>query len=941
MGDRVARGLLAVALVCAGVAPLSAEAQEAAAAADVGTIAGVVLDKSSGDPVIEAGVEVVELEKTVRTDLDGKFSVKAPPGAYQVRVFAPLYQSVRLPAVRVVSGKTADVKVSLAGAGKAGIEVVEVVAQANRAAEATQLLQRKAAPVVMDTISAETMKKSTGSDAADVVKRAPAVTIKDEKYINVRGLDESYTGATLNGSRLPSTDPLKRAVPLDLFPASFLESLGIVKSYTPDLPGNFSGGLADIRLQDFPETFSGGFSVATGLNTQATFEDVPTYDGAGAKDWVGLGAGFRDIPRGTPIDVKSLGDEQRAAVGRRFRDIWSTKSWEAPPNYGLDFNVGTSKGPFGFQLGGLYSTEWKRRDEVKRTFRQGGDAVDPSKTTFITQDDFRTNVSNFETKLGGVFTAAYKPAPNHKLTLRTLVNHQSNDETQTATGMTQNFPGQEVDLTKLQYTEEQLAFGQLAGEHRFDRVWIDWRGALARTKQDQPDVRHTTYVGPVGGPLTFSDDSLGGTRFFRNLHEELNDDALDITIPFRTRLPFTDVWDDLPGKLKFGPAYTYRHHDFEQRRFRYRAAPGSFDLTLPPEDILAPANLGPGGVDFVETTLPADLFAAKDQVTAGYGMIELPIVRDRLRVIGGARVERSLIRLHTFGLFQDGAFLLGDQPITIDKKNTDILPGVNVVFSPRDDMNIRGGWSQSVRRPEFRELAPVRYEAPRGELTLIGNPSIVQSEIESWDFRWEWFFSPLELVSFGFFYKSIDKPIEQVVLPESSNLLQSWQNALDGTVYGFEAELRKNFGFVSSHLEYLTFLTNVTYSESEVNIAPSQRGVLTSLQRSLQGQAPFIVNAALDYTHPRWGSFRLLYYTAGARIWGVAAFLLPDIMEERRDQLDAVLSLPLEEYLDVPLTAKLSAENITNDTVVLSQGPHTFRRFSRGVKLGIGLSYAF
>jgi hypothetical protein len=219
--------------------------------------------QDSGDPIIEAGVEVVGKGKTVRTDLDGKFTLKLEPGTYEIRVFAPAFQSVRVPRVTVKPNEVSKVDVSLAAAGKAGVDVVEVVAQANRAAEATQLVQRKKAAVVSDTISSEVMKKTPGSDAADVIQRAPAVTVKDEKFIFVRGLGERYSSAMLNGSRLPSTDPQKRVVPLDLFPADFLESLSIIKSYTPDLPGDFSGGLADLHLRDFPESLSGSLGVAS------------------------------------------------------------------------------------------------------------------------------------------------------------------------------------------------------------------------------------------------------------------------------------------------------------------------------------------------------------------------------------------------------------------------------------------------------------------------------------------------------------------------------------------------------------------------------------------------------------------------------------------------------------------------------------------------------
>ncbi len=305
-------------LVFVALVPVGAVAQQAPApAAGIGTIAGQVLDASSGDPIIEAGVEVIGTGKTARTDLDGKFTVKVPPGTYQVRFFAPLYTGARLDRIVVQPDKVTKADVTLSSGGQAGVEVVEVVADADKAAERTQLLRRQKAPVVSDNIAAETIKKSPDSDAAEVVARVPAVTVKDDKFVVVRGLGERYSSALLEGSRLPSSDPSKRVVPLDLFPADFIESISIVKTYTPDLPGDFSGGLADIRLVEFPEKLSYNLGVSTGGNTEATFQDFDTYKGGGF-DYFGFDQNVRSLP--SLIPDRNLGEGSAAAgAARRLR----------------------------------------------------------------------------------------------------------------------------------------------------------------------------------------------------------------------------------------------------------------------------------------------------------------------------------------------------------------------------------------------------------------------------------------------------------------------------------------------------------------------------------------------------------------------------------------------------------------------------------------------
>jgi outer membrane receptor protein involved in Fe transport len=921
------RGVLvwlgAVALL--GARPLNAAAQEAAPAGPLGTIAGTVLDRSTGDPVIEAGVEVVGKGKTVRTDLDGRYTIRIAPGTYELRIFAPLFQGARLRTVVVRAGQLTTADASLLPSGQAGVEVVEVVAQAHKATEATQLLRRQKAAVVSDNVSAEVIKKSPDSDAAEIVQRVPAVTVVEDKFVFVRGLGERYTSAVLNGSRLPSTDPEKRVVPLDLFPAEFIESLSIIKSYTPDLPGDFSAGLVEIELREFPETRTLNLGLSTGGNSQTTFKRFRSYEG-GTFDYFGAGAEFRELPGIFPEESVQFppAPVQRRLVGS-LRNIWGTEAITAAPNSGVNFSIGDSFGPFGITFGAAYTTEYKtRRDEIRRQVKNF-DEIDAG----VPGEDFLFDTSTFETRLGGVVSAAYKLTDNHRLTFRSLINRNSFDEVLTGRGRTTQTPDAQVDVTQLKYREEELAFGQLGGQHHWPWVDVDWRTALARTTQEVPDTRNVVYFLRPGQEPTFSNDSAGGLRVFTSLEEILTDSALDVTVPFTTRLPLTDVWSGLKAKLKFGPAYAFRDREYVPRLFRYFS-----NQSLPSEELLDPRNAG-ALYQFGEITQPRDNFAATQEIIGGYGMLDLPIVRDRLRFVGGVRMEYSLIRIDTF---DDAA-----NPQHLRKRNLDPLPGGNLIYSPRSDMNVRLSYSRSVSRPEFRELTPALIPPLRGERALVGNPDLVQFNVESWDLRWEWFFAPGELVSFGVFYKDLDQPIERVVGGTiGSQLFDTFENTGQAELKGFEFEGRKNLGFVSPWLRHLSLVTNATYVESDVEIPPEPGVVLPN--RALQGQAPFIINAVLDYTHPDWGTARLLYNTTGARITSVGGGIVPDIFEERRDQLDAVLIVPLKRF-GIPLTAKLAAENLLDDRFEFTQetdrGTLIQNEYTTGIKVSFGLSYAF
>jgi TonB-dependent receptor len=323
-------------------------------------------------------------------------------------------------------------------------------------------------------------------------------------------------------------------------------------------------------------------------------------------------------------------------------------------------------------------------------------------------------------------------------------------------------------------------------------------------------------------------------------------------------------------------------------------------------------------------------------------MFDVPIVRDRLRFVGGARVEYSYIRLLTQSV--TGVLACpGSGICAVNKNNFDPLPAANLIYSPRDDMNFRLGYSQSVSRPEFRELSPTQFPSPRGLRPVNGNPALIEANIDNYDARWEWFFSPLELVSLSFFHKSIKNPIEQALVQQSSNFVISFQNASDATLTGFEFEGRKNFGFIRPWLQGLSLSANVAYINSTVNV-PVATGaqVQTAPSRALQGQSPYVANATLEYAHPSWGTYRILYQTAGPTLVTAPQVnpALPGIDLQSRNQLDAVAILPIHPF-GVPLTLKLGAENLLNDSYEQTQGGEVQRLYTRGIKATLGLSYTY
>ncbi len=901
----------------------------AAAAQDAGPrpggISGTVLDEETGEPVIDAGVELVGRDERTRTDIDGRFRFVLPPGTYEIRVFAPGYTGARLTDVRVEAGQPAEVDVALAPSAEAGVDVVEVVAKAKRSTEEAQILARQKADVVVDTIGAETFEKAPDSNAAEVVQRVAAVTIKDD-FVFVRGLGERYSSALLDGSRLPSPNPDKRVIPLDFFPADFVDSLSIIKSYTPNLPGDFAGGLIDVNLIEVPDTFTWKLGASLGVNTNTTFQDFQTYDTARTFPSFFGASTVRDLPGlfgSERIMIRSRADMARYASA--LEDVWSARGITAPPDASIDFEIGNRWGPFGFSLALLWENEYRTvLDQIERQFINAGTPTNPDA---VLAEDFRYDFSTFSTETGGVLTSEVDLEDSGRIALRALYRRMTADQVQQGNGFRRQNPDIDLAVTRLTYQAEDLAFGQLAGEHELLGIGVDWRSALGRSTLDRPDTRTTVYESSAANPVPrFSRTAGSGTRLFLDVVEYMSDTQVDFTFPI------------FQASFRMGGAFTYRDRDSRLRKFLFR--PNRTDdtafLEQRPEDILNGDTVAEGLVDFVEDTTNQDSFKAREKIIAGYGMLELPIVEDRLRFVGGVRGEQSVIDITFFRQDRQGA------PDHRTLTNLDPMPSANLVYSPRSDMNLRAGYSRTVSRPEFRELSPIQFPEPFGLRPVVGNPDLVQSTIDNLDLRWEWFFAPLELASMSFFYKRIADPIETVVLTLSGTAATSFANFDSAELWGFEWELRKHFGFLGPQLADLALYLNASWIDSESSRdAPAQTGdVTTSSSGPLVGQAPFTVNAALEYARQDWGIFRLIYNTIGERLDARGANGLPDIFEQRRDQLDFVFTRTFDAF-GVPLATKLSVENILNDDYLWTQAGIVQSRYRAGATFKVGVSYRY
>lgn len=957
-------GLLGIGLLIMSAQTVAG--QPAPQAKGRGAIIVKVVDATDSEPIRGATAQVVgdDALKAV-SGADGKARLDLPAGTYAVKVTAPDHGPATIERLTVVVGKAIGTTAKLQATKvktTPSTQLVDVTGVVKQASEANQLQERKDSLVVADNLGAEAIAKTTDSDAAEVVTRVTAVTVKDDKFIIVRGLGERYSNALLNGTRLPSTDPNRRIVPLDIFPADFIEALNLIKTYSPDLPGDFAGGLVDVKLAQPPTELTYGLSTSLSFNTETTFQDFGTYDGY-AGDWFTLGDSQRALPGAfdifpqSPTTPPTLTTTQMRGLVGSLADNWNINSTTAPPNFSLDGFVGNTWGPFGINLAAAYG--WKfstHRGEVENSYTSL-DQIEQN-----TGDVFTYDVSDFETQLGAVLASQYEIDEDHKLLARALVNRQSVDEVQNGQG----FDGQSADVEQFpkssQYTASQLGFGAIEGVHHFDWLDFDWRGSWAPSSQSVPDAKFYTYAqgtdqpppiletrgGPIAEPL----------RTWSDLNEFLQDYYLDAKIPFSTRLPFTDVWRGLPAQLKTGVNYALRDRTFTYQSYDISGTTlvEQLDLALPPDSLLVPPNFSTNG-PFIFDRQSYQPFDASQEIAALYGMVDLPLIEDRLRFIGGSRLEYSYI--------SGRAFLesVGFQDIRLN--DLDPMPAASLVYTPIEDMNVRGAFSQTVSRPEFRELTPVKFAALPGERILVGNPDLVSATITNYDLRWEWFFTPLELVSAGFFYKELEKPIEVVTGRDSAGgVFDVFVNYDNASLWGIELEGRKDFAFAVPYVHQVSWLEDLaphladvqiqvnasivdsTTSEGFAPVDPTLATVSPAPgEKPLQGQPPFLVNASLEYENYRWGLFRLLYNTVGSTIEAKGTKFgdspaVPDIESQRRDQLDFVWLSDVTLF-GTPFSTKFAVENMLNDVFEETQGPRVTNRYRTGVTFSTGISYSF
>ena len=958
--------LLCCVLLCIGLgisAPVSF-------AQETGTIKGVVVDATNGESLPGANVSIKGTTTGTATDLNGRYRLTdLDPGTYDIVASFVGFARQTVTGVEVEAGETTTIDVTLQEES-AQLEEVIVEAEAARDSEAGLLKDRARASAVSDAVSAEVMSQSGAGDAADAMEQVTGASVVDGKYVYVRGLGGRYASTQLNGVDLPSSDPSKKSVQFDLFPTELLENVVTLKTFTPDRPGNFSGGLVDIGTKTFPSQFSFKFSSSVSINTQTHFDDNFLTHAGGDLDWLGFDDGTRSVPDrldglassdipDRPVLVDSEQEAQQySELSRSFNDTMVPTSRLAPINQGYAFSLGNQSDVGGRPLGYVVSLSYDRSSSFYDNGTTGrfelGGSFDTLDELILLNDQNATESAT----LGGIANFTYKLTPNHEVGVNTLYTHTGESSTRLQEGRWTEIGSDDTLRNRtLLFKERDVLSLQLRGKSFFSQfgdVILEWSGSFSQTTQEEPDRRFFASIARVQarGDTLYSAFDQGlrpPSRLFRNLDESKYTGSVDITVPFS--------FADRQANVKFGGAFDYAERDFAERSFSFNEPEfgsgikfdGNGAAFFDPSNrgiVSGDANDPVWGLTIDDQTSDFSSYDGERTVGAGYAMAEVPVT-ERLKVIGGARLEVTDLTVQATP-DSAGGFT-----------TSDVLPSVNVVYKLRDDMNLRAAATRTLARPTFREIAPYPgFNFIQGEV-IIGNPNLTRTLISNLDLRWEWFTRPGEVLAASLYYKSMDDPIEKAFIGSSSNTGNqlTWRNVGTATVYGAEFEARTRLDFISDALQYVSVGGNLSITQSEIDVPCLEfeadgetcaRGELVFRQvnnesstRDLQGQSPYLLNLNANYNNPETGtSVGAFYNVFGERLSVVSTGSTPDVFEQPRPKLNLTFSQDLLDHWTISAKAKNVLNSAFEEIYTFGGEEFTYQRYESGRTFSLGVSYS-
>jgi TonB dependent receptor/Carboxypeptidase regulatory-like domain/TonB-dependent Receptor Plug Domain len=940
-----ATSILIIALALAAAAPLPARAQgDAATTLESGAdrmtgIRGRIVDRRSGKPLESAPVLVQgggRMRNTV-TDAQGGYRFFLPPGNYTIRSYFPLYHGAKITGAVVARGAFIDVNLGLPRIDEerdVSIEELEIPYRADTTTAAAQDQLRQASSGIGEGLGAKQMSQAGASDAGSAAARVVGVTIESSQLV-IRGLGGRYTRVLLNGIPVPSVDPDVPGADLDLFPTSVIDSLNISKTFLPDIPADFAGGVMEIKSVSFPRKFTLELGLSTGFDSLSTFRQRLDYKG-GTRDNLGFDDGRRSLPDGLPSDkpLSQLPDLERYAAARQFRNSWQYRRKSALPRMGLEATLGDSINFSGRKRLGYLLTASYDYDSVRKVGVSHPHPVLDGRTgSLVLQNDYKIESGADEVSLSALGTASLDLGLDHSLTVLSLYNRAVTDETSLQAGNSADYQGY-IEKWQLQFLARTLWFNQAFGDHRNlfgTRLRLRWSAFHAYGNRDEPDRRTVAY-GDNGGVFGWLVRAGSGERFYSRLRQDDIGGTLSLRFPL-----WAQGWGTLGGFMQGSG------RDFFIRRLRMTKNQNNTDSSVfsrPIEELLSPEMIGQA-TDIREEPQPNDAYTSSQRLYSGYFLLESPIVGP-LSVAAGVRAEASRQEVESRSPFP----LQDMNVLETSRSDLDFLPGAALKYQLSPKMVLRAAYGITAARPQIRELAPYRYYDFLRDRSVEGNAELKRSLIHNADLRAEWFFAEGQILALSAFHKRFIDPIELTIIDNVGGGTK-YNNGSAAQNLGVEAEARVNLGRLAKGLRHFDFDANFAVVRSRIELPPELSRIARA-SRPLAGQSPYVANLSLRFFKENEATHRsvtaaLVYNVVGPRIAEVATLLgnviPPDIEEQAFHSLDLVASIATGEHLKLKL--KLKVRNLLYQSRELKQGDFLIQRLDPGISASLGLALSY
>jgi len=863
-----------------------------------GKISGKVTDSKSGETLIGLTVKITGATLGASTDIEGRYTLSnLNPGKYSLSFSYIGYQNKNITEIEVAAGKITTLDVIMQEANSLALEEVVITATVRQESISALYAQQKNSISISSGITSELIRRTPDRSTSEVLKRVSGASIQENKFVIIRGLADRYNSSILNNAVLPSSEPDRKAFSFDIIPANLIDRIVVNKTASADLPGDFAGGVIQVITRDVPEENFLNASVSFGYNNQATFQDF-TSNARNKFDFLGFDDGSRKLPSGFPGSFQAynpLSNADKAKFSTQVKNSYPEVTQMALPTQNHQLTWGRKKElKSGASFGNVISLSYRNAQNMaiaeRKDYEFSGDPF----------YEYSENISKYSSNLGALANFAYIKGGN-KLAFKNIYNRTFEDNYTDRTGFTTDNI-QDVRLNNSDLTTKSLINSQLEGDHQLGKkqVKLTWNLNYARVERDQPDQRSMDYRRSLGSQEPFRIIDRNTRRLFSDLEEDTYGAQAAVSIPVKM---FSQQ-----STFKIGALKQLKQRDFNARIFNYLfVGPSVFEKSytgLPKDQIFAPGNINENGFVLTEFTNNTDSYNANSDLNAGFLLLDNKL-GEKFRVSYGARFEQFAQTLN--------AIDFSGQAIAAKQDNFDVLPSANLTYSLNAKSNIRLSGSQTVSRPEFRELALFNYYDFISQTSVTGNPYLKRAKIFNGDIRYELYPSASETFTVSAFYKNFNDPIEQRVNSNSTPVVRgiNYLNANQATSLGIELDFRKKLDFLGDKawLDNLTAFANASYIDSKV--------LGEGIDRPLQGQSPYLINAGLQYFSPKTAiTFTSVYNRIGQRIFLVGYQGYPDIYENARDVLDFQIS---KRVLKSQAEIKLNIGDILNQNTVFYQ----------------------